>query len=198
MATEQGMVLQNLSLATEALGLGGFPNFARHEYSWFNALGFRMSSLPATRYAGAPRLLSTLANWFNRDVQIPFPIGLEQNEAPLLKPFSPPYYNSMKDAVHAFVETKFGASGIYRRGVAQSAWREPTHYANIPAPSPAAIDATIAYCEYVYERYGRFPAYAAPFRTIIGFQVCRPDSDFYREFYSVDRTAVQPGKHCVV
>lgn len=29
MATEHGMVLQNLALMTEALGLGGFPNFAR-------------------------------------------------------------------------------------------------------------------------------------------------------------------------
>jgi hypothetical protein len=184
MATEQGMVLQNLSLAAEALGLGGFPNFARHEFSWFDALGFRMRSLPATRYAGAPRLLSGLARRFGRDVTIPFPIGLEQNETPLLKPYSPPYYNSMTDAVRAFVETKFGAGGIYCEALAQSAWREPNQFSRIPAPSAAAIDATIAYCEYVYQRYGRFPAYAAPFRTIIGFQVCRTDPDFYQRFYS--------------
>ena len=55
MATEHGMVLQNLALMTEALGLGGFPNFARHEYSWFKAAGFRMQSMRASRYAGAPR-----------------------------------------------------------------------------------------------------------------------------------------------
>jgi hypothetical protein len=29
----------------------------------------------------------------------------------------------------------------------------------------------------------RFPAYTAPFRTIIGFQVCRVDIDFYDRFY---------------
>jgi hypothetical protein len=51
MATEHGMVLQNLALMTEALGLGGFPNFARHEYSWFKAAGFRMQSMSASRYA---------------------------------------------------------------------------------------------------------------------------------------------------
>jgi hypothetical protein len=28
MASEHGMVLQNLALMAEALGLGGFPNFA--------------------------------------------------------------------------------------------------------------------------------------------------------------------------
>src|ERR1700732_5628671 len=61
MATEHGMVLQNLALMTEALGLGGFPNFARHEYSWFRASGFRMQSMPGSCYAGGPRLRGTLA-----------------------------------------------------------------------------------------------------------------------------------------
>jgi len=35
---------------------------------------------------------------------------------------------------------------------------------------------------------GGFPAYTAPFRTIIGFQVCRVDVDFYDRFY--DRGAL--------
>lgn len=43
--------------------------------------------------------------------------------------------------------------------------------------------ATAAYCDYVYRRYKRFPAYTAPFRTVIGFQVCRVDLDFYERFY---------------
>jgi len=175
MATEQGMVLQNLSLATQALGLGGFPNFARHEYSWFRALDFKMGSMPASRYAGAPRLLSTLAGLFGRDVEIPFPLGLERDGAVLLKPFCPPYYKSMESAARAFVEMKFGPNGIYR---------------NQGAPSENAIQAAVAYGEYVYQRYGRFPAYAAPFRTVIGFQVCRPDPDFYQKFYSDDRLKV--------
>jgi hypothetical protein len=44
---EQGMMLQNVALMAQALGLGGFPNFAEHEYSWFEALGFRMGQMPA-------------------------------------------------------------------------------------------------------------------------------------------------------
>ena len=52
--------------------------------------------------------------------------------------------------------------------------------------SAAAVQATIAYCEYVYRRYGRFPAYTAAFRTIIGFQVCRVDLGFYDCFYGSD------------
>lgn len=51
------------------------------------------------------------------------------------------------------------------------------------APSAAAVQATIAYCNYVFRRYGRFTANTAPFRTVIGFQVCRVDVDFYDRFY---------------
>jgi hypothetical protein len=187
MATEHGMVLQNLALMTEALGLGGFPNFARHEYSWFKEAGFRMHSMLASRYAGAPRVLSALARWVGRDPLVAYPIGLEKNDRVLLKPFCPPYYESMEDAVRAFVQTKFGAEGTYRSGAQQSAWLNAASCtAKIPAPSAAALQATIAYCEYVFRRYGRFPAYTAPCRTIIGFQVCRVDVDFYARFYDPD------------
>jgi nitroreductase len=187
MATEHGMVLQNLALMTEALGLGGFPNFARHEYSWFKAAGFRMYSMPASRYAGAPRVLSTLARWVGRDPLLAYPVGLEKDNQVVLKPFCPPYYESMEDAVRAFVQTKFGTEGTYRGGVQQSAWRDAAScIAKIPEPSAAAVQATIAYCDYVFRRYGRFPAYTAPFRTIIGFQVCRVDVDFYARFYDSD------------
>jgi hypothetical protein len=184
MATEHGMVLQNLALMTEALGLGGFPNFARHEYSWFKAAGFRMQSMSASRYAGAPRILATLARWFGKDPVLEYPVGLEQANQVLLKPFCPPYYKSMEDAVDAFVQAKFGEDGTYRGGTRQSAWRDSASCSTkIPASSAAAVQATIAYCDYVFRRYGRFPAYPAPFRTVIGFQVCRVDVNFYDRFY---------------
>jgi len=174
-------------LMAEALGLGGFPNFARHEYSWFKAAGFRLHSMPASRYAGGPPALSALANAFGRDPLLEYPIGLEKDNRVLLKPFCPPYYKSMEDAVRAFVQTKFGADGTYRGGMRRSAWLDAvSHTAEIPAPSAAALQATIGYCDYVFRRYGRFPAYTAPFRTIIGFQVCHVDVDFYATFYDPD------------
>jgi hypothetical protein len=187
MATEHGMVLQNLALMTEALGLGGFPNFARHEYSWFEAIGFRMHSMRASRYAGASHFLSALARWFGKDPALTYPVGLEKGDHVVLKPFCPPYYKSMEEAVLVFVQTKFGPNGSYRGGAQQSTWRNADACAKkIPAPSAAAVQATIAYCEYVFRRYGRFPAYTAAFRTIIGFQVCRVDLDFYDRFYGPD------------
>lgn len=187
MATEHGMVLQNLSLMAEALGLGGFPNFARHEFSWFEALGFRMSSMRSSQYSGAPGLLAMAARWFAQDPVLSYPLGLEKEGHVLLKPFCPPYYPTMAEAVTALVETKFGPEGSYRGGAEQSLWRDANaSAAKVPGPSPASVGATTAYCEYVYRRYGRFPAYTAPFRTIIGFQVCRPDPEFYERFFTPD------------
>lgn len=189
MATEQGMVLQNLALMAEALGLGGFPNFARHEYSWFQAAGFRMGSMAASRYAGVGGFLSAVASLFVKDPVIPYPLGLERDNDVLLRPFCPPYYRSMEEAVRAFVESKFGSKGSYREGAKESTWRDPESCATkIPAPSAAAVQATVSYCEYIYGRYGRFPVYTAPFRTIIGFQVCHVDVSFYDLFYSTEST----------
>jgi hypothetical protein len=182
-ATEHGMMLQNLSLMAEALGLGGYPNFARHEYAWFQALGFRMGEMPATRYAGAHPVISRAARWLRRDPPVFYPLGLERDGRALLQPFCPPHFPDMRAAVLAYVEMKFGPGGLYDPA-AESAWRDPRAVAEANGrPSPAAIEATIACCEYIHARYGRFPAYAAPFKTIIGFQACRLDPEFYQRHY---------------
>ena len=181
---EQGMMLQNLGLMTQAMGLGGFPNFAAHEFGWFEALGFRMGEMPASRYLGANRLITLVQTLLGRDQPVPYALGLERDGAVLLKPYCPPYFPSMKAAVQAVVEAKFGAQGFFRCDANQSAWRDPGSIsAEIPALSEAAIDATTAYCEYLYQQYGRFPAYVAPFRTVIGYQALHIDVDFYDRFY---------------
>src|SRR6266700_1457536 len=82
---EQGMMLQNLGLMAEALGLGGFPNFANHEFAWFQALGFRMEQMPVNRYVGAGWLPSFFMKLLKRNPSIPYPIGLERNSEVLLK-----------------------------------------------------------------------------------------------------------------
>ena len=168
----------------QALGLGGFPNFARHEWGWFEALGFRMGQMPASRYLGAPKWAGLIMRLLRRETMLPIVQGLERNGQVLLQPFCPPYYPTMTAAVKAFIETKFGDQGIFRSGATHSAWREPQGATQqIPAPSEAAIAATIAYCEYVYQRYGRFPAYSAPFRTVLGYQATHVDVEFYDHFY---------------
>jgi hypothetical protein len=181
---EQGMMLQNLGLMAEALGLGGFPNFANHEFAWFQALGFRMQEMPASRYVGAGRLPSLMMNLLRRNPKIPYPVGLERDGEVLLKPFCPPYHKSMADAVRAVVELKYGTAGVFRSAGHGSAWtKHDSVVSEMPRVSDAAVEATIAYCEYLWDRYGRFPVYMPPYRTVLGFQACHLDADFYDKFY---------------
>jgi len=181
---EQGMMLQNLALMSQALGLGGFPNFAEHEFSWFEALDFRMGAMAAGEYLGAHFFIRGLMRLVGRNQQIPYALGLERDGNVLLKPYCPPYYPSMKAAVRAVIDAKFGARGLFRGGAEASAWRDPAAIVQaVPEISAAAIDATTAYCEYIYRRYGRFPAYMPPFRTVLGFQAGHLDNEFYDRFY---------------
>ncbi len=181
---EQGMMLQNLGLMAQALGLGGFPNFANHEFGWFQALGFRMAEMPVNRYVGAGPLVSFAMNFLKRNPNIPYPIGLEKDGEVLLTPFCPPHFPTMAAAVRAVAEIKFGARGIFRDATGGSAWQKYSEVIQkIPATSEAAIEATIAHCEYLNNRYGRFPVYMPPYRTVLGFQACHLDAEFYDRFY---------------
>jgi hypothetical protein len=180
----------------QAIGLGGFPHWAAHPYGWLQALGFRMDTLPASRYLGLSRPLAWASRLFGRDVNVPLALGLERGGQVLLAPYRPPYYRSMEAAVRAVVELKFGAAGVFRGGATAGPWRDPMAVGQAAAPpSPAAIDATIAYATYVWERYGRFPAYAPPFRTVLGFQASHLDVEFYDRFYRPEALAATQREH---
>jgi hypothetical protein len=181
---EQGMMLQNLGLMAQAIGLGGFPNFANHEFGWFEALGFRMERMPASRYLGAGPLVSFAMNLLERNPSVPYPVGLERDGEVLLRPFCPPYFASMAGAVRAVVDAKFGALGVFRGGSNASAWTDHARVTSqVPPVSEAAIAATTAVCEYLWNRYGRFPVYMPPYRTVLGFQAAHLDGEFYDKFY---------------
>ena len=184
-AIEQGGMLQNLALMTEALGLGGFPHFAAHPFIWPKTLGFRMQEIPFSRTIGAGPLTRGLMKALNKDLPVSTAVGLERDGEVLIKPFCPPYYRNMEEAVLAFVDYKYAhGRGTFRDGGAATGWRDGAQVqAGIPPYSDQAIVATIAYCEYVYDRYGRFPADSGPFRTVLAHQAHHLDLDFYDRFY---------------
>jgi hypothetical protein len=67
---------------------------------------------------------------------------------------------------------------------AQSAWLDPaTVSRGIAGIIDVAIEPTVAFCEYVFDRYGRFPAYLPSFSTVVGFQVAHLDTHFYDRHY---------------
>ncbi len=181
-------MLQNLGLMTQALGLGGFSNYAAHPYIWFKTLGFRMNESTVSHNYGLGPLGKHLLRLLGKDVLIPTPVGLEKDGKVLLKPFCPPYYKTMEDAVMAFVDYKYGAgTGTLCKGAAATAWRDGEAVQDgIPRCSDEAIAATVAYSEYIYDRYGRFPAHLGPFRSVLGYQAHHLDIDFYDRFYQDD------------
>jgi len=184
-AIEQGGILQNLGLMTQALGLGGFPHFAAHPFIWFHTLGFRMEEIPFSRTIGAGPVTRQLLRLLKKDTPVPTAVGLERDGEVLVKPYCPPYFRTMEEAVLAFVDSKYAeGTGTFRDGGTATAWRDGAAVqAGIPRYSDQAIAATIAYCEYVYKRYGRFPANSGPFRTILAYQAHHLDLDFYEKFY---------------
>jgi hypothetical protein len=184
-AIEQGGILQNLGLMTQALGLGGFPHFAAHPFGWFQALGFRMQDVPLSRAIAASGVQGAAMRVLGRDLPVPTAVGLERDGTVLIRPFCPPYYRTMAEAVTAFVEYKYAAgTGTFRDGGAVTGWRDGERVqAGIPKYPDRTIDAAASYCEYIYGRYGRFPAMCGPFRTILAYQAHRLDPEFYEKFY---------------
>ncbi len=184
---EQGLMLQNLALTCEALGLGGFPYFANHETAWFDAFGFEMATMPASRYLGMNALIGGVMRLLGKDSPVRYPIGLNHGGEPLLKPFCPPAYPSMRNAVEAVVERKFGTTGTFSKDNKLNAWSNPDQVGTrTPRISEKAIEATVAYCEYLWKRYGRFPAHIPAYRTVMAFQAAHLDAEFYDKFYQPD------------
>jgi hypothetical protein len=102
----------------------------------------------------------------------------------------------MEAAVREVIERKFGPQGIFHGAIVHSAWRDPSRVAAAALDvSEAAIQATVAYCEYIHDRYGRFPAHAPPLRTVLGFQVNHVDRDFYDRFYRPEAVAEAQRQH---
>lgn len=184
-AVEQGAIIQNLGLMSQAMGLGGFPHFAAHPFAWPQALGFRMEEPMLSRVIGAGAVTRAAMRLLKKDIPLPTGVGLERDGKVLIKPYCPPYYGSMKAAVLDLVETKFArGKGAFRDGGESTGFLDPQKVLQgIPEYPGVAVEATIAYCEYVFNRYGRFPAACGPFRTVLAYQAHRLDPDFYRKFY---------------
>jgi hypothetical protein len=121
-------------------------------------------------------------------VSIPVAVGLERAGAVLIKPYCPPYYKDMEDAVLAFVDYKFArGTGTFRDGGAATGWNDGAQVqAGIPKYKDRTIAATIAYSDYLYRRYGRFPCTTGPFRTLLAYQAHHLDTTFYDRFYRAE------------
>ena len=178
-------MLQNVALATEALGLGGFPHYGAHRFAWTRALGFQMRERTFAQVLHKGVLGTLLMRILDKNVSIPQAVGFDHEGRTIIKPFAPPHYPTMEAAVRAFVDYKFApGTGFFRDATKPTAWRDPAAVqASIPPYSEANIQAVIGYCEYVMKHYGQFPGNFGPIRTLMAFQAHHIDPAFYDRFF---------------
>ena len=160
------MMLENIHLVAEAMGLGsvvfgGYTGKVMLGVTPMSAgLGFR-----------------SVADKNDK----PNPVGLDG----VFEGYCPPYYGSMGEAVEAFAEKKFGSGSLYSAEydglLPFKDWKKvQPHYHH---PSRTSIEQVKAFCNYVYETYGRFPATFDTMLVPIWLQAHHLELDFYKKYY---------------
>ncbi|WP_167449020.1 hypothetical protein [Mesorhizobium hawassense] len=191
---EADLLVQNLFLVADAMGLGawihgsisppvlvGDPKFSK---TYGPMLGFDVE-VPRWRLMDILRWQVPLPKYSNLRSN---PIGLRFKGEHLIKGMSPPYYDSMADAVAEVVEEKFGKNGlfsdeklfaeIYKSDYGHRYLSEAAVY------TQDVIDCVRDICTYIYQTHGRFPAHCDAIHVPgIWLQVHHVDVGYYQRFF---------------
>jgi hypothetical protein len=164
---EQAFICQNMSLALQALGLAGWT------FSGF---------IPRFAMGAAPHLFKGLGFRFIQpkkgviDPPTTVPVGRDG----VFQAYCPPYYKNMDEAIDAFHHHK------------EAAWKpekpfpyaEPDkHLMRAPKPTENTIQIVKDVANYIYDTYGRFPAFVDPMYMRLVFQAMNIDVEFYDKYY---------------
>ena len=157
---EQAFICQNINLALQAMGLGGWTYtgyIARYALGGMDVPGLGFTFAEAKRGPSVP-------------------VGRDG----VFEAFVPPYHDDMDAAVDAFLERKWSQ---YEPEVPK-AYLEPDRVVSqISRPDADTIQIVKDYCRYVHETYGRFPAYLDPMYQRLTCQAQHADPDFYAQYY---------------
>jgi hypothetical protein len=191
---EADLLLQNLMLVADAMGLGAYihasigppvllgdPKFTPR---YGKMLDFEFAT-PRFKLLDILRwqiLLPSLANLRAH------PIGLKAGDEYLIKAKCPPYYPDMKAAVDEVMAGKFGPDGIYKDFATfakiYNAQFGQTYLKEAPDYSDEVIACATDICSYIYETHGRFPAHVdAIYVPGVWLQVHHPDIEFYDKYF---------------
>jgi len=192
---ETFMLLQNLKLTSQAMGLGAwlhaavdFPVlFERDEEAGKfglgknkgdpSAFGFTMQKRKKFgRLRRQPPLPTLLDN----------PIGIEG----VLESLNPPFVKNMDEAVDIVLEEKFGPKGPYGdEDIIGKAYKDPKYGKEFlgmagARPSAKAIEYTKVIANYVYDTYGSFPAAANAFHVPgVWLQFSHLEMEYYQKYF---------------
>jgi hypothetical protein len=161
MFSEPAAICQNMFLATEAIGLGGWMHCGFLSREILAALGFTVVVAEA-----AP----VLAN----------PVGLDG----VFQAYCPPYFPTMDAAVDAVLQP-YARSARAAEPPPPSAYRmsDAEHRRSTVTVSDEGIACTKAVCSYIHETYGRFPGSLDAMHLMWFFQAHHLDLDFYDRFF---------------
>ena len=182
---EAELLLQNLILMLQAMGLGGWIHAAVSPTELLPALGFEYVTPP---YRGLDFFRwGTFVQKARKQ-----PIGLP----PHITCMCPPYYKSMADAVQAVVDAKYGANGTYTDQAYFSRIFRDSRGANYIKEVPRYEDDVVAcvkdICTYIYERHGRFPAHCdAIYAPGVWLQAHHLDLAYYDTLFKGGYTETQ-------
>ena len=191
---EADLLLQNIMLVADAMGLGAYIHAAitpqvllgdpKFVDQYGKMLGFEFVT---------PRFkLPDLLRWH---VPMPkfsslraHPVGLKVGNEYLIKAKCPPYYASMKEAVDEVMAGKFGPEGIYKDSklfakiykddFGDRYLKEAAEY------SGDVIGCVRDVCQYILDTHGRFPAHVdAIYVPGVWIQVHHPDMGYYDRYF---------------
>jgi hypothetical protein len=175
MVVEQAFICQNLNLAMQALGLGGWtftgylPKFVMGGGDVLG-LGFR----------------------FNEDNEgNTYAVGRDG----YFESYVPPYYKDMGEAVDAFMAMKWGAMDADVSKPYKTESMNEAFTGAIPRPHEETVEMVKAYCQYAYDTYGRFPVAMDPMYQRLTTQVQHIDTDFYDKYYPEGAYSGQHANH---
>ena len=160
LVVEQAFICQNLNLAMQALGLGGWTftgYIARFVLGGGDVPGLGFRFAPSRSGASVP-------------------VGLDGR----FEAFVPPYHADMHAAVDAFLELKRES---FERSAAKPHLAPDRVVDAVPRASATTIEMVKAYCQYVHDTYGRFPAHVDPMYQRLSCQAQHADPDFYAAHY---------------
>jgi hypothetical protein len=169
---EQALMLQNMYLALQSMGLGGWIFSSSVGAAVMPSMGFRL------HLANAPEgpFQSLEADSPGR----PVVVGLDG----LFESYCPPYYPDMRAAVQAVYDAKWGSGGIYKEDGGPMALKDRQAMDKVVAKTPEwCVEATKDLCQYIWDTYGKFPALSDPMVMHIWFQAHHLETDFYDKYY---------------
>jgi hypothetical protein len=198
---EADLLLQNLFLTAEAMGLGAWIHASisppvlmgdpKYVGQYGPMLGFDFVT-PPFRLLDVIRWQVPLPKYANLRAH---PVSLKVGNEYLIRAMCPPCYPSMSDAVDEVIKLKFGAGGVYRDNATFAKIFQADYGDRYLNEASAYSDDVIAcahdICEYIYDTHGRFPAHCdALYAPGVWIQIHHPDHAYYDQFFRNGLTEV--------